>query len=97
MTPKDPQFITKGFYGTVVLKDWMAYIDGQSYMGFTGRVSIIKDTELVGFEAHGNESNWVARIEGPTQSVTILGCQIRGAIAHASSASDPARNLLTVP
>jgi hypothetical protein len=72
----------RDFYGSIVLKDWVRWHDGRSYIGFTGRVSIVQDEELVGFRAKGNESNWVARISGDTESVNILGCQIRAGVVH---------------
>jgi hypothetical protein len=79
----EKRYVTKGFYGTVILKDWTEGPDGDQYKGFTGLVSILKDEEIVGFKSEGNNNaNWVARVEGPTTSVTILGCQIRGAWTH---------------
>ena len=76
------KYKTKDFYGTVLLKDWLHGLDGLQYKQITGKISIINDKELVGFSAKGNESNWVARIEGHLQTYTILGCQIRGVVTH---------------
>lgn len=73
--------ISKDFAGTVVLKQWMHYpADGRQYMGFWGKVSILSDEEAVGFKVQGNESNWIARVQGETSSVNILGCQIRSIV-----------------
>lgn len=90
------EFTTQNFEGSIVLKDWMRWRDGRSFIGFTGKISILQDTELVGFKSKGNESNWVARIAGATESVNILGCQIRGAVVHEVS-REPAADYLLVP
>ncbi len=78
------EYQRRDFYGTVVMKDWMSSLEhGEVYRMFTGKVSILADTEIVGFESKGNgNANWVARVEGPTQAYNILGCQIRAVIAH---------------
>lgn len=51
--------------------------EGRQYIGFYGKVSILSDMDLVGFNVSGGESNWAARVAGETSSVNILGCQIR--------------------
>lgn len=77
--------ITKDFYGTVLLKEWMRLPSGAQAICITGTISVFKDTEFVGFEAKGNESNWVLMISGKTEQITILGCQIRGVSAHSEN------------
>ena len=73
---------TKNFYGTVVVKEWIHGLDGFQYKQITGKISIINDKELVGFSTKGNESNWVATVEGKDQMYVILGCQIRTIVVH---------------
>ena len=77
----------KGFKGTVILHDWITDpTDGEHYMGFHGTVSVFADTEVVGFEAKGHgTANWMARVEGPTSSINLMGCQVR-AIAQSECA-----------
>lgn len=80
-------YITQNFHGTVHFKNWFAFIDGNSYMGVCGTVSIVRAVDLVGFEPQGTESNWVARVasdDGETV-VTILGCQVRAVTSHSES------------
>ena len=76
-----PLLNVKNFHGCVVLHDWMRLPNGRMAIGFIGRVTVMSDTEAVGFEAKGhNSANWLARVEGATSSVNVLGCQIRGVI-----------------
>lgn len=73
-----PQFNTKGFTGIVQMKTYNLMPDGRQYVGVAGKVSILADADVVGFEVKGSETaNWIARVQGPTGSVNILGCQIR--------------------
>jgi hypothetical protein len=72
------RLITDNFDGVVVLKQWMHYVDGRQYIGFAGKVSILSDEQAVGLKVTGGESNWIARVQGPTSSINLLGCQIRG-------------------
>lgn len=76
------EFVTKDFGGSVILKEWVRWHDGRQFIGFTGRVSILQDEELVGFRVKGTESNWVARVDGATESINILGCQVRAVHVH---------------
>ena len=69
--------INQPFYGYVCFKDWITLPNGKSYKGYVGNVSIVKNKELVGFEASGRESNWCAVIQGHDQTHSALGCQIR--------------------
>jgi hypothetical protein len=64
------------FEGTVVLKQSTWWMDGRSYAGFRGTVSVLEGKEALGFEVK-DESNWFARIEGKTASVNIPGCQVK--------------------
>lgn len=64
--------------GTLILMDWMESIDGHNIKGFYGNVFVGKDEAVVGFTATGhNTANWVARVEGPTEALTVMGCQVR--------------------
>jgi hypothetical protein len=69
----------KPFEGVVILKDWMPCPS-------TGRVAralaatsvtVSKQDELVGFHVKGGESNWVAVLEGNSETIYVLGCQVR--------------------
>lgn len=72
------RFDTKGFTGIVQLKQYALMPDGKQYIGIAGKVSILSDQDVVGFKVAGGETaNWIARVEGPTGSVNILGCQIK--------------------
>ena len=67
------------FPGVVQLKEH--YLDpytGRYQIAIAGQVSVLQDVELLGFKTHSSDSNWSARIEGPSgESVTVPGCQIR--------------------
>jgi hypothetical protein len=81
--PKDKAlFDRREFQGSVVLKEWWTALDGGKYLGISGTVSILTDSEIVGFEVNDRDSKWVARVEGPTESVVVLGCQVRGVHVH---------------
>lgn len=69
------------FDGVVITKEWIQGLDGQSYNQFLGSVSILNGEQMVGFKPGHTESNWVARIDGPTMSYNFPGCQVRGIIA----------------
>jgi hypothetical protein len=75
-------FERKGFYGTVILKEFIRGQDGRSYDQLMGTISILTDKEIVGFEVNDRDSKWVARIEGPSSAFVILGCQVRGVVVH---------------
>jgi len=81
-----PAFIQET-YGTVYLREYMIQRDGASYLGLTGRIRVIPDKEAYGFAARNTEANYVVAIEGATETVVVLGCQIRGAIFHAPDAA----------
>lgn len=75
------RFNPKEFAGVVQLKHYAMMPDGKQYIGIAGSCSVISDEEMVGFEVKGGDTaNWVMRIDGPTSSVNVLGCQIR--MAH---------------
>lgn len=75
---RDQRFDVRGFTGIVQLKGYVLMLDGKQYIGVAGKISILSDEEVAGFEARGGETaNWIARVEGPSGTVNILGCQIR--------------------
>lgn len=90
-----PHLIVDGFDGVVVMKQWLHHPDGRQYIGFIGKVSIISDENAVGFKVSGGESNWIARVQGPTTSVNVLGCQIRG--VYEGSMCPTTSDFLVVP
>lgn len=72
------RFNASGFDGIVQLKQYALMPDGKQYIGVAGKVSILRDEDVVGWKVAGGETaNWIARIEGPGGSVNILGCQIK--------------------
>lgn len=79
-----PRFERENFLGIVMLKEWWADPrTGAHYRAITGRVSILTDEEIVGFKVNSQDSRWVARVVGPSgEAHVILGCQVRGVIAH---------------
>lgn len=77
-------------YGTVHLKDWIhCPHNGRSYIMVTGAISVYQNKNLVGFEASNRESNWMLRVHGEVDIVTILGCQIRAVTEHQKMATYP--------
>lgn len=92
-----PKFQVKGFSGTVTVRNWIRYQDGEQYDGFHGTVSLYTDVEATGFEAKGHDTaNWIARIEGPSgDSVNLLGCQVTSVIQ--TSKKPTGRSILVVP
>lgn len=73
--------------GTLILMDWLEDVDGRDVKGYYGKVSIGADQNVVGFEAKGhNTANWVARVEGETEAIAVMGCQVR---AFRESANPP--------
>jgi hypothetical protein len=81
-----PDYQTKDFHGTVILKDWISTLDDRQVKRLTGRCTMVEDVDLVGFKTRGNESNWAVRVCGDTEQWTVLGCQIRAVVAHPSEA-----------
>ncbi len=72
------RFNTEGFAGIVQLKQYALIPDGRQYLGIAGDVSILRDEDIVGFKVSGGETaNWIARVNGRSGSVNILGCQIK--------------------
>jgi hypothetical protein len=79
----EPKVDTEGFYGTVVLKDWMPTMDERMVRRVTGICRVVRDADF-GLKVKGSESNWGIRVAGAETSWTILGCQIRAVIVHSS-------------
>lgn len=72
------RFNTEDFAGIVQFKQYALMPDGKQYIGVFGKVSILRDEEVVGFKVAGGETaNWIARVTGLGGSVNILGCQIK--------------------
>lgn len=82
------------FDGAVVVKDWLQDpISGRQVTSIRGRVEILKDTDAVGFTVKGNETNWCAKVSGPTRAVYVLGCQVRAVMGvGADVPGDAVRN-----
>lgn len=66
---------TQDFAGVVLLKNFRLFPDGRQYIGVEGSVSIMEGKAALGFDVK-DESNWIARVEGPKTSVNIPGCQV---------------------
>ena len=91
------QFQIKNFYGTVFLKEWMRSLSGIDFLQIRGKISVVKDTELVGFEVTGKGTeNWAVRVVGEKEQWTILGCQIRAVVAHEQDAPVSSHNAYLV-
>lgn len=72
------KFDAQNFDGIVQLKQYAPAPDGRQYIGFAGKVSVLRDKDVVGFEVKGGDTaNWVCRIEGRSGSINVLGCQIK--------------------
>jgi hypothetical protein len=72
------RFDAKNFDGIVHLKQYALMPDGKQYIGIAGKISVVSDQEMVGFEVKGGETaNWVLRVDGEGGSVNILGCQVK--------------------
>lgn len=78
-------YLTKHFPGVVQLKEsWQNPETGTWHRCIAGKVTILEDTRLVGFKTRSTDSNWIARIDGPSgMSVNLLGCQVRAVTAYA--------------
>lgn len=73
----------EAFFGTVHLKEWMLIPQsGQSYILFSGMIHVHENKKLTGFDASNREANWTIEVRGETESVFILGCQIKAISQH---------------
>lgn len=78
-------YITEQFDGVVQLTSNNRYQDpvrGTWFSCIAGKVTIMEDKDLVGFKTRSTDSNWIARIEGPSgRSINILGCKVHSVTA----------------
>lgn len=88
-------FTVEGFHGSVIMKAFTHALDGQQYVAFEGTVSIIEDKAMLGFDVTDRETNWIARVDGPTQSYNFPGCQVRAVVVH--DAGSTSNQSLLVP
>lgn len=80
--------------GTLMLMDWIEDTSGDMLKGYYGDVYVGTDVETVGFAATGhNTANWVARVEGETEAITLMGCQVR---AFREAPEPPRSNIFKV-
>ena len=82
------KYITVEFKGTVVLKEWLPHPNGRSYNSIMGKVTILRDEQIIGFKVNDRESNWLARVEGDARAergALRVGfrLRLRSALAHA--------------
>lgn len=96
MNKTKKKFITEGFEGCVVLKEWIPSPGGNTYNTVLGKITILQDVDMVGFKVSDRESNWLARVEGSFGSVNILGCQIRAIFQHSIRPEKLGQNCLVV-
>jgi hypothetical protein len=88
----------EGFDGIVNTMDWVTMPDGEMYKSIRGKVSILSAQDAVGFEPTGhNSANWIARIDGPKSTVTLMGCQVRSVIDGDLSVWPVRKDTLVVP
>jgi len=78
----------KSVRGTVVLKEWMRWLDDKQYLGFYGVVKIVENKDVLGFTMRGQDSSFTAVISGKQSKVNVLGCQIRAIIESESLLPD---------
>ncbi len=94
------KFITENFLGVVYLKEWFYSHKpgGKGYLAVMGYLTILKDTNAVGFEVSTKESNWCVRAssEDGSASINILGCQIRCVSNLSELPKEIAENCLSV-
>lgn len=76
---KKQKYVTKNFLGVVFLKEGIWNTDGRHYSSVLGFISLLEDKDIAGFVVSNRESNWCARVtnNSGTESMNILGCQIR--------------------
>lgn len=77
---KKNKFNVDRFDGYVALKDWLVCPDSQTYLAIKGKISILKNIDVVGFDATNREANFFVRVESNDgqKSMNIFGCQIKG-------------------
>jgi hypothetical protein len=82
---KHVDYVSKHFDGAVQLigtNRWQHPITGIWYTVLAGKVTILEDVSLVGFKVRSGDSNWIARIDGPSgMSINILGCKVHSVTA----------------
>lgn len=75
---KNTRFDAQNFTGIVTLKNFTIMPNGRQCISVAGKVSVLTDKEVAGFEVKGGDTaNWICRVDGPNGSVNILGCQVR--------------------
>lgn len=87
--PAKPKLDVVDFSGVVIAHEWLTMPDGRLYRGVRGQVTVMSAQEAVGFEPTGhNSANWLARVQGPTVSVNLMGCQVRAVLEGPPDALD---------
>jgi hypothetical protein len=88
MKRTDPDYITKHFPGVVQFvagHRWQNPETGTWFSCVAGKVTILEDTNLVGFKTRSGDSNWIARIDGPSgMSINVLGCKVHSVTAYSA-------------
>ncbi len=64
--------------GFVTVDEQTMAADGHYYWAFVGKISVLQGSSLVGFDiVTERNANWVAMIQGPTQTYYIPGCKVQ--------------------
>src|SRR3954468_8890692 len=76
-------------FGSVKLMEWW-HTPGGQVLHLRGMIKLVSDEDQVGFRARGaNSANWLAVIEGKTETWNVFGCQIRAIIEHGEDVTIP--------
>lgn len=62
--------------GAVVTAEWQNVLSGKQHKVFIGSIVIRKDTDALGWEVTGRDSNWIASVSGKHHTIHIPGCQV---------------------
>jgi len=64
--------------GVVELKQWWQ-MRRPHFIAVAGKITVLEANKVLGFDVNEKtDSNYALKVEGPTESVIILGCQYRG-------------------
>lgn len=83
-----PKLETALAAGVVILADWMTMPNGYKAIGICGHIEVMDAKSATGIEAGPKDSTWVAVVSGSSESLVILGCQIRAVHTGKATAAD---------
>jgi hypothetical protein len=65
------------FDGMVFLNDWITLPTGHVVMGIGGSITCYDAEKKVGLRPPRGDATWIAKVEGPTGTIHIFGCQVK--------------------